>query len=241
MSGRIEINTKRDAAEIRPRARGSILDLLLGAFALIAVASLAYVGLSWWLAPKAPRAHPPQASLAQSSADPGQIWTAEDTSRCEHKAGVAAKAPLSAETALANASVTTGFAHLATMIECRITTKQARFCDPAEKAALVAIVTDYLGRVDLIAAALAVQGAPMEMLAGMNSEIAAGSDIYNLQKDQTLEFMLTYHRRIGNGLRELGAKSLLAPSDFAAFMGMGIPPAIKKLFEGVTPGPSICG
>ena len=130
---------------------------------------------------------------------------------------------------------------MATMIECRLSTKSARFCDPKEKAALVAMINDYLGRVDLIRLGLGVQGAPMAVLGEMfGGEVQAGSGIYNIEKDGTFAVMKVYHDRIAAALRKLARDGIVSATDFAGFMGTGVPKTISEVFKDVTPERQVC-
>jgi hypothetical protein len=243
MSGRDLVRDVRSTAKPSavPGARLGIVDLLVAVLAVIAVGSLAYFGYASWFAPRAPQ--PPAAPSAQLVAftDPALTWTDEDTARCRAKARAASDDEMPADTLLANRAVTDGFGPLATMIECRIATKSLRFCDPKQKAALIAMINDYLVRVDMIRLGMGVQGAPMAVLGEMfGGEIEAGSSVYEIEKDGTFAFMQVYHARIAAALQRLGRDGLVSATDFATFMGTGVPATITAIFDGVVPQRQAC-
>ncbi|MDB5542205.1 MAG: hypothetical protein JWQ89_3932 [Devosia sp.] len=243
MSGRDLVRGLRSEAATAPTKaqRSNGVDLLITAFAMIAVGSLAYFGYATWFAPRSPQPQAAPPTQTAAAADRDMVWTAEDSSRCKAVARAAVDDPMPDEAMLANRSVTEGFAGMATLLECRITTKVARFCDPEEKAALVAMIGDYLGRIDLIDLGLGVQGAPMAVLGEVfGGEISAGSEVYNMQKDATFAFMKVYHEKVAAGLRALAREGIVAPSDFASFMGMGVPTAIADIFNGVSAERQLC-
>jgi hypothetical protein len=207
--------------------------LLLTLVAVVALGACAYFGVTMWLgrAPTPPAAAP-QPMVAMIGDGPGVAWTEDDTARCKRKARAATPTSSSADFALANRAVTEGFAQLATMVECRITTKVERFCDPAERTQLVAVVNDYLSRVDLVTMGLEAQGAPMKMMGGMfGGEMAAGDDIYQMQKDSTLAFMKGYDKRIVAAMRALARNGLVKPSDFGGGLLGGVPERITKMLD----------
>lgn len=233
----------RDHALARPRRQSGVLDILLGAVALTAVGALGYFGIGWWTSQNAPGASaaPPSTVAMTASLSETERWTEQDTARCQQKGRAAANAPIPGEMALANPAVTEGFADRATILECRIITKPARFCDPTEKAALVAAVTDYIARINVVVVALNVQGAPMSILGDMmGGEIAGGSAIYNEQRDETIAFMKLYHQRVAAGLKALGRGGVIAVGDFGGFMGLDAPPMIREILEGVDRTGNLC-
>lgn len=242
MSGRDLVRGVRDAAPIPKNndRRGSIVDLVVVALAVIAVGSFAYFGYITWFGPHAPRlqAAPPAHA---ASAEPLPVWTDEDTSHCKANARAVADDPMPGGALLVNRAVTDGFGPMATLIECRITTKVTRFCNPKGKAELVEIINDYLGRVDLIRLGLGVEGAPMAVLGEMfGGEIAAGDSIHDLQNEGTFAFMKVYHDRIAMALRTLGRKGIVTVSDFGTFFGTGVPSSISDIFKGVVVEESAC-
>src|SRR5688500_14026526 len=185
MSGKDLVSEMRSGSKPSrpPLQLGGLLDLVVGAVAIIAVASLGYYGVTTWLTPRGPR---PSAVVAIAQAPHPTIdpWTEADTSTRQARARAAAAEPLPADVMLAQRSVTDGFAPMTTMIACRMTTKSERFCDAKEKDKLVAMINDYLGRVDLITFGLGVQGAPMAVVGAFaGGEAAFGSSVYELQRE----------------------------------------------------------
>jgi hypothetical protein len=242
MSGRDLVRDVRSAAvpHSNPAPRGGIVDFVVTALAVIAVGSLAYFGYATWFAPHSPQ---PQAAppVQVAAIDPDAAWTDADTSRCKASARAASEDEVPAEAILANRAVTEGFGPMATMIECRIATKSTRFCDPKEKAALVAMINDYLGRVDIIRLGMGVQGAPMAVLGEMfGGGIEAGSGIYDIEKEGTFAFMKVYNDKIAAALKRLGRDGIVSASDFATFMGTSVPQAVAQIFEGVEPERHVC-
>ena len=146
MSGRDLVRDLRSIETPPPKqfARGGIVDVLIGAVAVLAVASFGYFGYATWFAPHTavshvvatvaapepqpiPKAPKPTPALTSADAD----WTEADASRCQAAASAAAENPeVPAEALLAQRSVTEGFAGLATRVECQITSKIRRFCAP---------------------------------------------------------------------------------------------------------------
>lgn len=241
MSGRDLVRDVRSTAKPSAVAGQSlgIFDLAVTALAIVAVASLAYFGYIAWLAPGAPQPTPPAQLVAAT--DPALIWTDEDTTRCSAKARSSRDDELPAEAMLANPAVTDGFGPMATMIACRIATKSPRFCDPKQKAALVAMLNDYLARVDVIRLGMGLQGAPMAVLGEMfGGEVEAGSGIYQMEKEGTFAFMQVYHARIADAVQQLGRDGIASPTDFATFMGTGVPETITAMFNGVKPERQAC-
>jgi hypothetical protein len=236
MSGNKLVRAMRDGdlpPPRRPRGR-NIVGQLIPIITTVAVGCFAYFSFRSLTIPYAqPKAAPAQ---VQPVANQGitAAWTAKDIALCDGVARAASEAPVPIEMALANRSVTDGLARLATLIECSITTKIERFCDPAERAALVAMINDYLGRIDIIKLGLGIQGAPMAVLGELfGGEIAAGSDIYNLERDATFAFIKEYNLRIAAGLQSLARQDIIKAADFSTFFGTGVPSAITSIFDGV--------
>ncbi|MEP7241405.1 MAG: hypothetical protein ABI697_11010 [Devosia sp.] len=219
--------------------------MLLVVAVVVAIGAAGYFGLSTLLGGKSPQSPGPVvASIEVAGTD--AAWSSADNDRCKARARAAANADGSAnEIAVgsampANPAVTGGYAGLSTMLECKMTTKTGRLCDTKEKAALVADINDYLGRTDLVTAGLAVQGAPMQVMGGLfGGEMSAGSDIYNMERDATLAFMKRYQGRITSAARRLARDGLLAPSDFAGFLG-GTPEVITRIFGNVVAERNAC-
>lgn len=256
MSGRDLVRDLRSIETPPPKqsSRG-VVDVLIGAVAVIAVASFGYFGYATWFAPHTaaphvvaavtgpepqpiPKAPKPAASL--SSADAG--WTEADVSRCKAAARAAAENPeLPTDVLLTDRAATEGFAGLATRVECQITSKIRRFCAPEGKAQLVAMVQDYLDRRDLVILGMGVQGAPMAIAGEMfGGEAAAGRDIYNIEKEGTFALMRVYHTRVAEALQSLVRDGVVTQSDFGSFLGMGVPSSVKDILAGVKPEQNIC-
>ncbi len=242
MSGRDLVSEMRSGAKPAraPIRLGGLLDVAVVAVAMIAVATLGYYGVATWFAPRPPQPAPAATvALLQPSIEP---WTEADTSICQARARKAAGEPVPADLALAQRSVTEGFAGMTTMIACRMTTKSERFCNPTEKKKLVAMVNDYLGKVDMITVGLGVQGAPMAVVGAIvGGEPALGSSIYEMQRENTMKFMELHDKKITAALQSLGRDGIVAPDDFASFMGMGIPKAVTRMFGGVEAERHVCG
>lgn len=240
MSGNRLVRAMRDGDVPLPRpARKWPVDALLSIIAVIAVGSLAYVGLSSWLASRTPQ--PQAAPPALVSTVSTVTWTDEDTTRCKAIARSASEASIPIEFALANRAVTDGFSGMATLLECRLTTKVARFCDPKEKAALVAMINDYYARIDLVKLGMGIEGAPMAILGEfVGGEVSAGSAIHDMQRDATFAYMKVHHDKILAALRALGRQGLVSAPDFAAFLGFGVPPTITAIFKGVAVERQLC-
>jgi len=231
MSGRDLVEAQRARPATSHGLRG--LDFGLGLLALVAVAGLAWFGVGQYLV------RPPAAVTAIALA--GSPWTEADEDSCRAAARSAARADLPADAVLANRVAAEGFAGLATLLHCRLVTKAERFCAPAERRALVAMVEDYLSRADLVAAGLAVQGAPMRIAGAVfGGEAAAGSDIYDMEREATLKAMTPYHERIVADLRALAAGGVLAAGDFAGFLGLGVPERIERMLGDTTPQADLC-
>jgi hypothetical protein len=223
-----------------PLQLGGSLDLVVLAITIIAVASLAYFGVTTWFAPGGPQ--PAGAVAIAQTHSTVEPWTETDTSTCQARARKAAAEPLPADAMLAQRSVTEGFAGLTALVACRMTIKSARFCESKEKDKLVAMIQDYVAKVDMITVGLGVQGAPMAMLGAVTGgEVAFGSSVYEMQREETMKFMELHHQKIVSALRSLARDGIVAPGDFAAFMGMGIPKHITEMFGGIEADRHVCG
>ena len=243
MSGRELINEMRSGTKLpsAPPRQHSIVDLLFAVLAMGAVGSLGYFGFTAVL--RSPPAPPSQAVASVPAAEPRAdvAWTEADEEQCLAAARAAAAGPLPGEMALASRAVTEGLAGFATALDCRLTHKTQRFCDAAGKAQLAAMIKDYLGRLDLITAGLAAQGAPMAIAgAFLGGEAAAGSDIYDMQRDQTIAFMTIYYKQVSASVAALGRDGIASATDFAGPLGFGIPAPIKKMFADVTAERHLC-
>lgn len=242
MSGRDLVNEMREGGKVprAPASRGGLMDLLLAFVAIVAIGGLGYFGMTLWLSRQAPSPLLP-APAPQASAPMNAAWTDADTAICKSRALAAANAPLPEETMLANRAVTEGFAGLSTRLECYLSTKRARLCDPSEKAAVVAMVNDYLGRIDLVYLGLGLQGAPMKVLGDMlGGEVEGGSAMYDMEQDDTIAFMGNYQKRVAGALQMLARDGIMVPGDFAGFLGGSVPKAIEKMFGGAQPKRHLC-
>lgn len=237
MSGRHIVTEMRGyAPPPKPRQPGGGLDVVLIVVAVVAVGALAYFGFNTMFGG---RSHASGTAVAATMVT-DVAWTDDEIAACDRKAAAEAKATTNSGTFAVNQSLAPGFAALATMLECKIKTSATRFCDPDAKALLVADVNDYLGKIDVIVLALNVQGAPMKLMEGMNQEIALGSAVYEMQKSATIEFMEFYHDRVTAALKGLARDGIVTAADFGAFMGMGVPPMIKKMLGGITAERNSC-
>lgn len=208
--------------------------------AVVAVGSLAYFGYMAVFAPHSsgPRMEP-QTQVALARALPE--WTEEDTSRCQARARAARDAKMPAGSEFSSRAVTDGFGPMATMVECRITTKVERFCDATAKTALVAMVNDYLGRVDLIRLGLGLEGAPMAVLGAVfGGEIAAGDGVHDMLNEGTLTYMTFYNKRVADGLRRLGRDGIVTASDFGGLSGKSTSSMITEIFDGLAVERQVC-
>jgi len=239
MSGNKLAQAMRDAHAL-PRAANPKESWINLAVVAVTVAALGGLGVAWWTTQGAP---PPETPMRVGPAAPvaAMAWTPEDAARCRAFANKAGSQPVPPEMALAIPSVTDGFGIMASLLECELTTKMARFCSSGEKAALVDRVNDYLGRTDLLVTGLHVQGAPMAVLGEMfGGEISAGSGMYEMQKADTLAFIEMYDGRVTKGLKALAEAGFIQAADFGGFMGMGVPARIGTLLGGVTARKSGC-
>ncbi len=254
MSGRDLVRGLRgaDAQPPEPPQRGGILDFLIGVVAIVAVASFGYFGYATWLAPRAAQAHvkvaapvgEPQMPIGrsdQAAVDADFAWTSDDAARCKAAARAAADAPPPDDAVLVQRSVTEGFASLATLVECNITSKVARFCGPEGKAQVVAAIHDYMDRMDFIVLGMGVQGAPMTLLGEVfGGEVAFGSAVYDMQKESTFSVMRVHHKKVVSAIRDLVRDGVVTQGDFGTFMGMGVPSEIKEMLKGIKAERNIC-
>lgn len=244
MSGRELITEIRSAAKTprTPPRQHSVIDLLFALLAMAAVGCLGYFGFTAFLRSQQIQPDPPAAAVAPDRPAPSDVaWTEADDQQCRAAARAASAVPVPAEMGLSNRAVTEGFAAFATALDCRLTHKTRRFCDPTEKAALVAMINDYLGRLDLITAGLAAQGAPMAVAGAIfGGEAAAGSGIYDMQRDHTIAFMTQFYSRVSASLQNLARDGIASPADFAGPLGFGISDPIKKMFADVEATRHLC-
>jgi hypothetical protein len=240
VSGSDLVSGMRDGRKVprSPVPRSGMLDLLLVVIVMITIAGAGYFGVMRLLAPQVP---PPAQPLAADFEGVAKVaWTDADTAICQAKGKRAANEPVPGVLALANRAVTEGFAGFSARLECRLLLKPTRLCDPKEKAAMVAEVNDYLGRIDVVSFGLGLQGAPMRLLGGVvGGEVEAGSGIYDMTRDATIQFMDGYQQRVALAMRKLARDGIMAPSDFSVFLA-GVPTVITRMFGDVAPTQDLC-
>lgn len=73
----------------------------------------------------------------------------------------------------------------------------------------------------------------------VGGEAAAGSGIYEAQRAEVLAFIQTYNGRVAKAIRALARDGLVAPTDFAGFLG-GTPENVKALFGAAQAERNIC-
>ena len=123
------------------------MDVLLIVVVMLAIGGAGYFGVTKLMAPQA---QPPGQPLTSPVVGVDKVaWTEADNAACQAKGIRATNEPLPGEMALANRAVTEGFAGFSARLECRLLLKPTRLCDPKEKAAMVAEINDYLGRIDI--------------------------------------------------------------------------------------------
>jgi hypothetical protein len=244
LSGRDLVDDVRGGTGPQPAQarRGGLADLMLIGVVVLALGAAGYFGVTSLLGGSPPPAAGPAPAAAKAGV--AQVaWTTADADRCIARARAAANAKESygGPDGIANPAVTEGYAGLSTLIECHMTTKSTRFCDPSQKAALVSEINDYLGRTDLVMAGMVVEGAPMKVMGTlMGGEVDAGSGMYDMQHESTVKFMQGYQDKVTAALRKLARDGLLAPSDFSGFLGMGVPDNIKRMFGTTVAERSVC-
>ncbi|OJX18373.1 MAG: hypothetical protein BGO82_19615 [Devosia sp. 67-54] len=246
VSGRDLVEDLRSGAKPPPRAARSVglVDIALALVAIVALTGVGYFGYTNWLQPRLSGPGAPQQPPALAAALPAkpapQPWTDADDARCVQKARAEAQSKGPRQVISPNPSLAPGFAGMASLLECKITRKVERFCDPEQKGKLVEAVNDYLTRTDLIVGALGLQGAPMAIMGQIvGGEAAAGSGIYEAQRAEVLAFMQTYNGRVAKAIRALARDGLVAPTDFAGFLG-GTPENVKALFGAALAERNIC-
>jgi len=247
MSGRDLVDDLRSGAKPAPQAARSIstLDVLLTVVAVVAVIGAGFFGYVTWMSPHSsgpsmPDHKPALVATAVHPASVAETWTDADDNRCVAKARAEANSDGPRQVISPNPSLAPGFAGMATLLECKLTRKVSRFCNPEQKTKLVDAVNDYLARTDLIIGALGLQGAPMAIMGQfVGGEAAAGSGVYESMHDEVLDFMQIYNKRVANALKALARDGLIAPSDFAGFVG-GPPENIKVMFGTTTAERNAC-
>jgi hypothetical protein len=244
LSGRDLINDMRAGGglPVEPR-KSQLADYLLIGLVVAAIGAAAYFGLNSGLG--APHSAPPAAPMAALAvANAEMAWTGADRDRCLARARTAADSienysGTADSPAPPNSAVTVGYAGLSTLIECHMTLKPARFCDPGQRSALVTEINDYLGRTDFVMAGMVVEGAPMKVMGNfMGGEVDAGSSIYDMEHESTVKLMQGYRAKVSTAMGKLARDGLLAPSDFAGFMGVS--DTIKAMFGAVKAERKVC-
>jgi hypothetical protein len=223
------------------QARSRLVDVVLWSIATVALVALMGSVALWVLGGIQPLPPGPVAvASASATTDNGVHWTEADTTKCKRLAGAAAENPRVPDGAMPpNPIVAEGFAGLATRVECHMSLKVTRLCNPTERAALVAEINDYLQRSDLVATGLAVQGAPMKIFGQLvGGEASAGSDIYQMERESTETLMRSYDWNVVTALRKLARQGLIAESDFGSFWG--VPERITKMFGGTKVAKAVC-
>jgi len=246
MSGRNLVDEMRSG--VRPMTdapkRSSLFDIVAAAGAVIAIGALGYVGYGAWFSGKAPAPPPVEVAMAPEPAATAKpvAWTEADEKACLSRARAAASNPDTGTYMITNASIAEGAAGLGTKVECLLTAKPRRFCGAEGNAQLVAIVNDYMNRMGLVRVGLAAQGAPMAIAGGMlGGEAAAGDEVYDMMKSDTLKYLKQYDDRIVKALRMLGAGGIVKAEDFKPFPFAGVPKSIEEIFAGVSVKQQICG
>lgn len=240
MSGRDLVDEMRSG--VRPLAdkpRSGPFDILAAVAAVMAIGALGYVGYGAWFSPKAPRP-PVQVATVAPTAQP-VAWTEKDEAACNARARAAADDPDTGAYLITNYSIAEGAASLGTKVECQLTAKPKRFCGAEGSAQIVAILNDYIGRMDLVRIGLAAQGAPMAFAGGMlGGEAEAGDAIYDSMKGDTLAYMKSYDDRIVRAVRALASGGVVTADAFKPFPFAGVPKRIEAIFAGVEVKSSLC-
>lgn len=222
--------------------RGALFDIGLGLVAVIAVAGLGGVGFKVWSRGAGP---PPPAQVQVAALAPTQnaaaVWEKADTDACTARARAAPSHPDTGNLQITNRSISEGVAGLSTLVECQLTRKVARFCGAEGNAKLVAIVNDYLGRVDMVNFGVGLQGAPMAVAGAMfGGEPAAGDAMYKDMAEDTRTFMKSYSARVLKAVRALGQNGVVKADDFKPFPFGSVPEQITQMFAGVQQTRNIC-
>jgi hypothetical protein len=241
MSGRDLVDEVRSGARPLADARDrGLFDLVAATAATIAIGALAYVGYGAWFSGKPPA--PPVLGAALHVPAAPAAWTDADEKACIARARAAASNPDTGTYTITNRSIAEGAAGLGTKIECELTARPRRFCGAEGTAQLVAIVNDYITRMDLVRLGLAAQGAPMAIAGGMfGGEAAAGDAIYSDMKADTIAYLKAYDARIATAVRGLAAGGIVKAEDFKPFPFAGVPQRIEEIFAGVSVGQQLCG
>lgn len=245
MSARDLIAEMRNGTKPAPQPAGRFraLDLVIGVIAVAAVGALGYFATTSLMATRPPGPAPTETGRPAATAVRVDVaWTEADDARCEASARGAADDPVIPDGVMPpNRVVAEGIAGMATRLVCRLANKPERFCDPEQKAALVAMVRDYLTRADVVLAGLALQGAPMRVMGGLfGGEMGAGDTIYQMERESTEAVMRGYDDKVAAALRRLARDGLVGPSDFADFLG-ATPKNVERLFGDAMAQRQVCG
>ncbi len=240
MSGRDVVRAMRENVELnKPAKRTPSIDVVLSFIALATVACCAWVAIDMLILSGAPHPQQPNARVAFAR---HPVWEESDDTTCRRWVRQALSEDNPEAFPLANQDITGGgFVALTANLACRASVKVARFCDAEQKAALVALVKDYMSRRDIISLGLEMQGAPMKVLGSMmGGEVAFGSSVYDMTKENTLAYMDMHHQRVASSLRALATAGILSSNDFS-FHGLGVPETLAEIFRGVDVTHPGCG
>ena len=244
MSGRDVVKAMRARGELgRGAGRGRSVDLALAAVAVCALGICACFALGWTGRAPVQSGKPVPATLLVSSASV-EPWGEADEQRCLAAARRATRSP---DADIADAaqrgipSITEGgYAGLATNVRCLATTKTSRLCDPAEKAAFVETVNDYVARYDIMVLALGAQNGFVSMAGSLvGGEAEMGAQFMDDLTAATVDYIKHYHYRVRDSLRQLARDGLLASGDFGVF-GMGASGTIVSMLAEIDPTRAGC-
>lgn len=238
MSGRDLVDEMRSGARPLPdpSQRGRLFDFVLVAITAMAIGALAVVGYGAWSG-NAPQLPSPAAMLATAI----PAWGEADETSCQARGQAAAARPQNGHYMITNDSIATGVAFLTTKVACQLTLKPRRFCAADGKAQVVAIVTDYLNRMDAVRLGIAVQGAPMAVAGGLfGGEAAAGDGIYSDMAKDTLAYMAENNASVVAAIRALAQGGVIEADAFRSFPLGGLPSRIEAMFANVAPTGSLC-
>lgn len=238
MSGRDLVDDVRSG--VRPLTdqsrRGGLFDIVIAAVAVMAVGALAVVGYGV-LFPSAP---PAPAQIAALPIDV-PAWTEADDKACQARGRAAAVDPDTGTYLITNRSISEGVAFLTTKVTCQLTLKPKRFCATDGNAQIVAIVSDYLNRLDLVKLGIAAQGAPMALAGGLfGGEAAAGDGIYGSMAKDTLAYMADNDAHVVAAIQALARGGVIEADAFKPFPFAGVPKRVEQIFANVTTTSSLC-
>lgn len=238
MSGRDLVDEMRSGVRPLPdpSRRGRLFDFALIAITVMALGALGLVGYRAWFG------NAPQMPIRTAAAATNiPAWGEADDAACEARGKTAAADPQTGDHLITNPSIATGVAFLTTRVQCQLTVKARRFCAADGKAQLVAIVTDYLNRMDMVKLGIAAQGAPMALAGSLfGGEAAAGDDIYSNMAGDTLANMAENDAPVVAAIRALAQGGVIDAEAFRPFPLAGLPSRIEAIFANVTPTGSLC-